>query len=82
MSEQQQSIGPAYEPAFAAYSGDGMRGQEGLTKREYFAGLAMQGLIANWGECHVDSQGVVVQAVFIADQLLVELAKPAEARHD
>jgi hypothetical protein len=36
-------------PAFAcvAMSGDNGYQQDGLTKREYFAGLAMQGLLAN-----------------------------------
>lgn len=42
----------------------------GLTKREYFAGLAMQGLLANG-----DYTGVESAAVVKADALLKELEK-------
>lgn len=41
----------------------------GLTKREYFAGLALQGLLANDGK----QLGVVESAVRIADKLLLAL---------
>ena len=46
----------------------------GLTKREYFAGLAMQGLIAGRWACPDnvpnDVMTIVEQAVFHADELL------------
>jgi hypothetical protein len=46
---------------------------EGLTKREYFAAAAMQGICSNpsvWG-----GQNFAETAVKIADNLLIELAK-------
>ena len=49
----------------------------GLTKREYFAGLAMQGLIAGRWACPDnvpnDVMTIVEQAVFHADELLKQL---------
>ena len=51
----------------------------GLTKREHFAGLAIQGLIANsYGDSWSDEQRVKQyskQAVDYADALLAELDK-------
>jgi hypothetical protein len=44
--------------------------QEGLTKREYFAGLAMQGMLASDYRGDID-----VMAVKFADALLAELRK-------
>lgn len=43
---------------------------DGLTKREYFAAMAMQGMLANsfWGE-----QDVAEQAIRYADELLKQL---------
>ena len=49
---------------------DGWPKEFGLTKREYFAGLAMQGLLANG-----DYEGVESAAVVKADALLKELEK-------
>ena len=57
----------------------------GLTKREHFAGLAMQGLLSNSGGviqasnmagfawCNTDEEGAALMAVSIADALLTEL---------
>ena len=46
----------------------------GLTKREYFAGLAMQGICASNGwEQSMD--GIVKASVEMADKLLKELEK-------
>lgn len=48
-------------------------GKEGLTKREYFAGVALQGLVAN---LHNNSPKFIAEvAVKIADELLKELEK-------
>ena len=61
------------KPAFAA-----MNEQEiiyGLTKREYFAGLAMQGLCAGRTE-YENPMCDVKKAVELADLLLKELDKP------
>jgi hypothetical protein len=48
----------------------------GLTKREWFAGMALQGLLASdrykfWG-----TDNFALQAVMIADDVLTELEKP------
>lgn len=58
---------------FAKYSA-------GLTKREYFAGLAMQGLLSDYRyfeSCKdaVPSEHFASQAVAVADALLAELEK-------
>ncbi len=44
----------------------------GLTKREYFAGLAMQGLAAR-GNSSMSMEGRIERAVDYADALLAEL---------
>lgn len=45
---------------------------QGLTKREHFAGLAMQGLLSF---DHVAFKDIVSQSVELADALLAELEK-------
>lgn len=51
----------------------------GLTKREYFAGLAMQGLLAHTGGPSIYANTTTVsEAVYFADALLAELEKPTE----
>jgi hypothetical protein len=47
---------------------------KGLTKREYFAGLAMQGICAN-SNWNMTNQAPIITAVEIADALLKELEK-------
>ena len=47
----------------------------GLTKREYFAALAMQGLIVNGRAFITDN---IIDAVKIADALIEELNKPPQ----
>lgn len=58
--------------------------KDGLTKREYFAGLALQGILANPKYCEpefanaLQNLGINIPgglAVQIADALLAELAK-------
>jgi hypothetical protein len=46
----------------------------GLTKREYFAGLALQGLLAS-GPHDCDDHGVAHDALLFANSLLAELEK-------
>ena len=58
--------------AFARGS-DGAR-QAGLNKREYFAGLAMQGMLAN-PETYGDREIMMQEAVKNADELLKALEK-------
>ena len=47
----------------------------GITKREHFAGLAMQGLIVNAGRNAFCFNTLTVEAIRQADLLLVELDK-------
>jgi hypothetical protein len=48
----------------------------GLTKREYYAGLALQGLLANTNSLSdVRNQMMAKVSVKLADQLLTELEK-------
>jgi len=47
---------------------------ETLTKREYFAAMAMQGLLASWGEHDVtDFAEIASDSVKAADSLLAAL---------
>jgi hypothetical protein len=48
----------------------------GLTKREYFAGLAMQGLLSHHGKFGSLHEVYTKYAVIYADALLEELDKP------
>lgn len=74
---------PAY-PCEIEYSGGIIRGRQtgnssgiahGLTKREWFAGLAMQGMIAVPGHVNTTAATIATWAVEQADALLAELAK-------
>lgn len=72
--------------AFAC-AGDGCH-QLGLTKREYFAGLAMQGLLTRVPERDnnkvdlgiLESIRIVEESVLIADALLKELEKDGDTK--
>jgi hypothetical protein len=55
-------------------AGDAAMGYGGLTKREHFAGLAMQGLLAS-GPHDCDEHGVAHDAVLNADALLAALER-------
>ena len=59
--------------AFAKY-GEGEH-QKGLNKREYFAGLAMQGLLANSDVTKWDDKQIIEYSVMYSDKLLKELEK-------
>ena len=69
----------AREPAFPTEPNTkpGVYVHHGLTKREYFAGLAMQGLLAHTGSFgEPGSPGVLsCRSVQLADALIAELAK-------
>ena len=47
----------------------------GLTKRELFAAMAMQGLCADTGTAGMKLDALTAQSVELADSLLAELAK-------
>lgn len=61
--------------------------QDGLTKREYFAGLAMQGFLSNqqimrdWKEANIDWD-IARMSVWLADTLLEQLEKVERSRKD
>jgi hypothetical protein len=48
---------------------------EGLTKREYFASMALQGIIANKDGLDIKIERIVESAVDTADALIEELNK-------
>lgn len=52
-----------------------MKKQEGLTKREWFAGLAMQGTIAGSQGLDITAQQFAEITVKLADALIAELNK-------
>lgn len=76
------------EPAFPIpyvvdeINGLKIRYEVGLTKREYFAGLAMQGIVEGDSArgCFDDRQKVAEVACEFADALLAELSKEREFR--
>ena len=47
----------------------------GLTKREYFAAIAMQGIITNKDGLDIKIENIVESAVDVADALIEELNK-------
>ena len=53
--------------------------QTGLTKREYFAGLAMQGILASYADVSniCDADANAKEAVLRADALIAALNKEA-----
>lgn len=74
----------AKEPAFPIHLAEGETWNQlkygsscGLTKREYFAGLAMQGLLANSAEDELQRGVGRIAHISVehADALLAELAK-------
>ena len=63
-------------PAFHATPMDHTIDTMGLTKREYFAGLAMQGILSTGDSTYTPSADYYAKkAVLAADALLLELSK-------
>jgi len=68
------------QPAFAMLDPNGSYTQYRLTKREYFAGLAMQGIIASTQKIGLETNEkhikiISKKSVMYADALLAELEK-------
>lgn len=68
------------EFAFPHQFKDQIHYQEGLTKREYFAAIALQGYISNSNflghdESFVDSDDLIRFSLNMADRLITELEK-------
>ena len=55
-------------------------GGVGLTKREYFAALAMQGLITNERTINI-AENLVIDAIKYADALIEQLNNKTEDKH-
>jgi hypothetical protein len=75
------------QPAFAMCMHDNTSGatliEHGLTKREYFAALAMQGLLASDNLFYTDRPKIFSSlAVKYADALLAELEAEQEVSND
>ena len=76
MTEKAKKLGN--KPAIPCLDNNDYAGQikvcsEGLTKREYFAGLAMQGLISKYGVEYEESHAK--KSLDFADALLEELSE-------
>jgi hypothetical protein len=52
---------------------------KGLTKREWFAGMALQGLLGN-SDLYVDIESKVPEAIAFADAILKQLAESDGAK--
>lgn len=50
----------------------------GLTKREYFAAMALQGILSNAATTNVETSYIVQDARLFADELIKELNKDNE----
>lgn len=73
----------ANEPAYPVPNDANVNDQMGLTIREHYAGLAMQGILAaNYGDPGIMWGPTAAHAVQLADALIAELAKPKENRLD
>lgn len=57
------------------FKGDGQGHYIGLTKREYFAALAMQGLAGNNNLSEASADSIIEWSVIMADTLVAELNK-------
>jgi hypothetical protein len=72
----------AFGYGFTTADGSSHVEEKGLTKREYFAGLAMQGLLTRVPNRHnretdlgiLECKRIAEEAVIMADKLLVELS--------
>ena len=69
-----EGLNPANIPVMPIYEGELI--SVGLTKREYFAAIALQGLLANTD--FADGPHNAELAVNAADALIAELNKPVE----
>lgn len=64
------------DTAFPSAFGDGISATKGLTKREYFAALALQGLLSSAPvEANLNVKGYAEASVKLSDALIEELNK-------
>ena len=71
MVENENKLGS--EPAFPVDRDRINMNCTGISKREYFAGLAMQGLLAGLNNQSFESLELIASSVRIADELLSKL---------
>lgn len=64
-------MGNGKQGAFACVDSQKQYLQEGLTKREYFAGLAMQGILSK-GSVY-DDEWICMRSLKLADELIKQL---------
>lgn len=60
------------QPAYPIFNEWGHATKEGLTKREYYAGITLQGILANSRIVASDSD-IVKASISLADELLKQL---------
>jgi hypothetical protein len=77
MNNKAKELGETLVNAVTIENEDGTIAVHGLNLREYFAGLAMQGLLDDYGVCDSDTwqDKLAAQSVKAADALLAELNK-------
>lgn len=66
--------------AFPSLDSQGYLLESGLTKRELFAALVLQGLLANPNRMEFPQDPYAVQAVYFADRLIEQLNQGAESK--
>lgn len=69
MSNEKSIKKAGEEPAFAGRTGMGI--STGLSKREFMAAMAMQGLCVN--RLHASDRQIAIDSIYLADQLIQEL---------
>lgn len=76
MNSKSQAFPTAFEYG-EKWGGDAIQ-ETGLTKREWFAGMALQGFLASYAghQTIPKAEMAASEAVAMADALLAELAKP------
>lgn len=77
MEKKEQQAFPSHFEYSAKWGGDAIQ-EQGLSKREYFAGLAMQGLLANStiNQGYSSCLDWARSAVEFADALIEQLSTP------
>ncbi len=69
----------ADQPAFPVPFTDDHDHIPGMTLRQHYVGLAMQGICADKGGEHIDVTNIAHWSVVIADALIAELERKPEA---
>jgi len=73
MTEKAEQLGKEYAFGFHECV-DGFSCNHGINKREYFAGLAMQGILSN-SSVKIEVEPIIHTSLLFANSLLEELSK-------